>query len=177
MGEKVLVLDTTAFIARLPLYAPRIRAYTTSSVLSEVRDSESKAGLEMALTLERVSVLDPPSEYLERAKKEALHRGLHVSLSKTDLSVAALALMLRDRGHDVEVVTDDYALQNLLSFLGIGFRPIRTRGIRRSEEYIVVCPACGYRSNNPAEKVCPVCGTPLKRVRKHKSRRRGRTRP
>ncbi len=166
MEEKVFVLDTSGFIARWPLYAPRATIYTTSLVISEVKDSESKQGLEIALLLDRIHVLDPRQSYIKQVIREARKRGLHISLSKTDISVAALALQLRERGLEVEVITDDYSLQNLLALLGIKYRPLRTRGIRRVEEYIVVCPACGYTSRNPAEKTCPVCGTPLKRIRK-----------
>jgi len=163
----VFVLDTSAFIAKWPLYAPRAKIYTTSLVVSEVRDAESRQGLETALLLNRVEVLDPGQRYVKQARREAKRKGLLIALSETDLSVAALALQLRDRGYDVEVITDDYALQNLVSLLGLGFRPLRTRGIKRIEEYIVICPACGYQSRDPSERICPVCGTPLRRVRKH----------
>ncbi len=162
----MFVLDTSGFIARWPLYAPRATIYTTSLVLSEVKDSESKQGLEIAFSLDRVHVIDPEQSYVRRIIKEARRSGLHISLSKTDISVAALALQLREQGLEVEVLTDDYSLQNLLALLRIKYKPLRTRGIRKIEEYDIICPACGYKSKNPAEKICPICGTPLKRIRK-----------
>jgi len=171
----VFILDTSGFIARWPLYAPRATIYTTSLVLGEVKDSESRQGLEIALLLDRIHVLDPEQSYVKRVVLEARRRGLHISLSKTDVSVAALALQLREHGLEVEVITDDYSLQNLLAILGVKYRPLRTRGIRRVEEYIVVCPACGYTSRDPAEKICPVCGTSLKRVRRRTWSRSNKT--
>ncbi|ALL01921.1 hypothetical protein Pyrde_1878 [Pyrodictium delaneyi] len=170
--EPVYVLDTTAFIARWLLYAPGAgQAYTTSLVIEEVRDQASREGLELALGLGRLEVRDPSPEALKRAVREAAKAGLHASLSRTDLSVAALALELRQQGYRVIVVTDDYALQNLVAKLGLEYKPLRTRGITRVESYRVQCPACGYVSRRPGERVCPVCGTPLKRTRKHYNHR------
>ncbi|KSW11513.1 DNA-binding protein [Pyrodictium occultum] len=170
--EKAYVLDTTAFIARWPLYAPGSgRLYTTSLVVEEVRDSWSREGLELALGLGRVEVRDPRPAALRRVLREAARAGLHSSLSRTDTSVAALALELAEEGLPVVVVTDDYAVQNLAAILGLEYMPLRTRGIERVEDYIVACPACGYVSRRPGERVCPVCGTPLRRVRRRGRRR------
>ncbi|WP_228546789.1 NOB1 family endonuclease [Hyperthermus butylicus] len=173
--ELVYVLDTTAFIARWPLYAPRGRMYTTSLVLGEVRDPSSREGLELALSLGRVEVRDPSPGSIRRVEKLAARHGLHVSLSRTDLSVLALALELAGEGRRVVVVTDDYSVQNLAALLGLEYRSLRTRGISRVEDYEAVCPACGYRSRRPGERVCPVCGTPLSRRRT--SRRTSGRRP
>ncbi len=160
-----IVLDTTAFLAALPLMLYDAILYTTPSVVEEVRDAESRSRLETALVLERVRVVAPRWRYKRLVLREATRLGLHTSLSNTDLDVAALALQLRSEEGGVSVVTDDYALQNLLGHLHIEWRPLRTRGISRVEEYIVICPVCGYKSEKPGEKVCPVCGTPLRRQR------------
>jgi UPF0271 protein len=168
--ETCYVLDTTAFIAKLPLYAPMGRAYTTPSVVSEVRDEESRAGSSIALELGRFEVVQPETRYMSRAEREAVRLGLHVSLSETDISVAALALQLSDKvGCKVVVVTDDYALQNLVAAMGFSYMPVRTRGIRRVEAYVAVCPACGYVSKRPGERICPRCGSRLRRARRASS--------
>jgi len=166
---KVYVLDTTALIARWLLYTP-VRAYTTSLVVSEARDAGSREGAELALQLGRLVIRDPSPRSVEEAWRRAHRHGLAVALSETDVSVAALALELAGEGNDVVVVTDDYALQNLLGLMGLRFQPLRTRGIERLEEYVARCPACGYTARSPGERVCPRCGTPLRRY----PRRRGR---
>ena len=157
----MFVLDTTAFIARFPLMVPRARLYTTSLVVEEVRDRESREGLELALGLGRVEILDPAPSFTLRARREAARRGLLQRLSDTDLSVAALALQLSDAGEEAVVVTDDYALQSLVAFLGLRFQPLRTRGIRRPRGSRPRCPVCGSPVN-PWDEACPVCGTPLR---------------
>ena len=130
-------------------------------MVEEVRDAESKARLETALALGRVRVVSPPRAYVRRVAEASTEIGEHGSLSRTDLEVAALALYLRERGEPVTVVTDDYALQNLVAHLGLPFQPLRTRGIRGVRSYVYACPACGYVSRRPGERVCPVCGTRL----------------
>jgi UPF0271 protein len=169
MAALVYVLDTTALIARWLLYAPT-RGFTTSLVAAEARDQASREGLETALQLGRLEIRDPSPRFLAEARRQAARLGLHSSLSEADLSVAALALELRSQGNEVVVVTDDYALQNLVASLGMRFQPLRTKGIRETRDYVVRCPACGYVSTRPGERVCPVCGTPLRRYRRRRSR-------
>jgi len=167
MAALVYIVDTTALLAKWVLLVPR--AYTTSLVAAEARDQESRQATETAIQLGKLVVVDPPREYTARAVEEARRLGLQSSLSEADLSVAALALMARDEGSTVVVVTDDYALQNLLSHLSIRFMPLRTRGIREERSYVVKCPACGYVSTRPGETRCPVCGTPLRRYRRRRA--------
>ena len=172
---KVYVLDTTALIARWLLYTP-VRAYTTSLVVAEARDQASREGAELALQLGRLIVRDPRPGSLEEARRRAHRHGLAVALSETDVSVAALALELAREGNEVTVVTDDYALQDLLGLMGIGFQPLRTRGIKKLEEYVARCPACGYTARSPEERVCPRCGTPLRRYPRRRGSRARRRR-
>ncbi len=157
----VLVLDTSAFLAKYPLQQYIYSLYTTPSVLDEVRDKESKYAMEIAVAIDRVRVVEPPNKYRSWAYEKAREIGEHTSLSKTDLDVLALAMYLTSRGYHVIVFTDDYALQNTLYNLNISFKPLRTMGIRVKHKYIVVCPVCGYIASNSGEKVCPLCGSPL----------------
>ena len=161
-ARRTLVLDTTAFLAALPLMIYTARLVAPPRVIEEVRDRESRERLEVATLVERVEVVEPRERYRWRVKRVAVKLGLHTSLSDTDIDVAALALQLREEGGgEVTVVTDDYALQNLLAKLGVEYMPLRTRGIREAREYILVCPVCGYVSKRYGERICPRCGVPL----------------
>ncbi len=167
MASLVYVVDTTALLAKWVLHVPA-RIYTTPDVVAEARDAESRAATETALELGRLEAITPPEWAVREALEAARRIGLHTSLSETDLSVAALALYFTRQGHRVVIVTDDYALQNLAASLGLSFMPLRTRGIRERRLYIVRCPACGYISNDPGIRTCPVCGTPLRRYRRRR---------
>lgn len=162
-GEIVYVLDTSTLLAGIQLMLEG-RMYVTSRVVGEVIDSENRSKLELAISLGKVKVVEPNDHYVRLARRIALRLGEHTSLSDADISVAALALELKDKGYKVIVLTDDYALQNLLKSLGIECKGYRTRGISRVQKYIMKCPGCGYVSKKWGEKICPRCGTQLKKT-------------
>lgn len=129
--ERVLVLDTAAFLAGLQLHIYGHRLVTVPRVIEEVKDEASVRGLEMALTVNRVEVVEPKKEYREQARSIAKDVGSLTKLSETDLDVLALALQLRDVGCRVVVVTDDYSLQNTVALIGIEFQPVKSTGIKK----------------------------------------------
>ena len=167
MNEKIIVvLDTSAFLAKYHLQLDPVKTeiYTVPRVVDEVRDRESREALEVGMGIGRVKVVSPSQKYVSLVREKAWEVGESTSLSQTDLEVAALALELRSKGR-VVVITDDYALQNLLLHLNISFKPLRTTGIKLPRKYLIMCRKCGYVSLNPNEKICPICGSPLsKRV-------------
>lgn len=127
---KVLVLDTGAILAGVPLVAP-LKCYTTASVVSEVRDSESRAVLEKLLESRRLEVLEPSGYYVEKAVETARKAGTLRHLSNVDLKVIALALELKAGGVEVIVASDDYRVQETIAKAGIEFLRVRYKGIRR----------------------------------------------
>ncbi len=158
----ILVFDTSAFLAKYHLQIPdnRYKIYTTQSVVSEVKDTENEQALEIGIMVGRIIVEQPSSSSIDRVKKTAKRIGEIASLSKTDIEVAALALE-KSSNYKVVVITDDYSLQNLLYHLGISFKPLRTRGIKKTMKYKVFCPVCGYIPSKPGEDTCPLCGAKI----------------
>uniref|UniRef100_A0A7J3Z5J9 DNA-binding protein n=1 Tax=Ignisphaera aggregans TaxID=334771 RepID=A0A7J3Z5J9_9CREN len=134
--KKALVLDTAAFLAALQLLMYGIELYTPRSVVEEVKDFESVQRFQLSESIERVKVEDPKHSFVSKAVEVARRHGVLERLSNTDLDVLALALQLSSQGYDVVVLTDDYVLQRILIELGLGFRPVKTRGVekKRSEE-------------------------------------------
>jgi len=133
--ESRVVDDTGAIITGLPrrLYTTH---YTTPSVILEVKDPQSRAILEEALSTGRLQVLDPAPEYVEKAKTIAGQAGVLSRLSRTDIEVLALALQLAlESGHGkTYLATDDLRLQEAAEKAGLKVIPIRyrRRGRRRS---------------------------------------------
>uniref|UniRef100_A0A7C4BDZ3 Endoribonuclease Nob1 n=1 Tax=Ignisphaera aggregans TaxID=334771 RepID=A0A7C4BDZ3_9CREN len=134
--KKALVLDTAAFLAALQLLMYGIELYTPRSVVEEVKDFESVQRFQLSESIGRVKIEDPKHSFVSKAVEVARRHGVLERLSKTDLDVLALALQLSYQGYDVVVLTDDYVLQKILIELGLGFRPVKTRGVekKRSEE-------------------------------------------
>ena len=129
--ERVLVLDTAALLAGIQLHVYGQRLVTVPRVIEEVKDEVSVRGLEIALIVNRVEIVEPRKEYREQARSVARDVGSLAKLSETDLDVLALALQLRDAGCRVVVVTDDYSLQNTVALIGIEFQPVKSIGIKR----------------------------------------------
>jgi len=123
------VLDTAAFLARLQLSLYGVELVTTPSVIEEVRDFESRLGLEISLEVSRVSVEEPSRDSIEVARRAASELGALEKLSRTDVDVLALAIDKARSGLEVAIATDDYSLQNVASYLGLAFLPVKTRGI------------------------------------------------
>ncbi|MEL9939408.1 MAG: DNA-binding protein [Ignisphaera sp.] len=129
-NRRVLLLDTAAFISATHLYVYDRLLYTTPSVLDEVKDFESVQRLSLSQSADRIVIVEPSKEYIEKALSLARKFGALDKLSRTDLEVLALALQLVSEGYDVTVLTDDYDLQKILKGIGIEFKPIKTIGIR-----------------------------------------------
>jgi len=166
-GKLHVVLDTTALLSKYYMHLDplKIEIYTVKRAVDEVKDTENREALEVGLSIGRVRVVEPQKPFVEEVLKTAWEIGEKAKLSATDVEVAALALELKEKGFRVIVITDDYALQNLLLHLNIPFKPLRTIGIRKPRKYVVACTVCGYVSADPSESSCPVCGNPLSRGR------------
>ncbi len=91
-------------------------------------------------------------------------------LSPADLSVLALCLSIKEEGNSPILISDDFAVENVASKLGIPARPLMTGGIQRAAEWVFFCPACG-KQYSKAREDCLVCGTKLeKRLKRSQAR-------
>ncbi|UXD21594.1 ribonuclease VapC5 [Ignicoccus pacificus DSM 13166] len=157
-----IVHDTGSLLAGMPALMPG-ENYTTPDNLEEVKDSNSKSALERYIY--KLKVVSPDQRYVKIVMEKA--RELGEDLSETDVKVVALALQL-----NALLLSDDYGVLNVAQALGIEWKSVRTKGIDGNIKWEKFCPAC-KRSYPPEYKVCPVCGTVLKRrVRGKRKRRR-----
>lgn len=161
MVRKVYVLDTSALIGGFSLGKEEAEQVTVPSVLEELREGLSRSRLEVGLLEKKVRILEPPAG--ERKEAERLAGKTGDRLSGTDLELLALALSLRKSGKEVEVVTDDYGIQNVASLMRIPHRGLLMPGIRRVLKWSKVCPACGRKYSVRILR-CSVCGSELRKV-------------
>ncbi len=141
-----LVIDSTALIElpELPkgeLYAPPRIFEEARSVGPQVRSRD-------------VQLRQPTAESLRKVDAMAAKTG--DTVSPADKDALALAMDM-----DVPLVTDDYASQNVASFLGMKFIPLSKPGITKRRVWKLKCPNCG---NWLTGSVCPVCGVPGRRA-------------
>ncbi len=162
---KVLVLDTSAFIAGFEPLSIQAAQYSVPLVKSELaKNSLSLTRFNAAVENRRLKVKTPRPEYDERIEASSKIVGDTRFLSEADQQVLALALELKEAGYKPLIVTDDYAIQNVANQLGIGFVSLMTFGIRYRFRWTLYCPACHHKY--PADYTsqrCQICGTELKR--------------
>ncbi len=163
--QKIIVLDTSAFIAGFEPLSIQDPQYSVPEVKNELAtNSLPWTRFNTAAESGKLKVKRPRAEYVERIKASSKIVGDLLFLSEADRQVLALALELKDVGHKPRIVTDDYSIQNVANQLGIEFAPLMTFGIRYRFSWTLYCPACHHRY--PADyrsKRCEICGTELKR--------------
>jgi UPF0271 protein len=170
--RRVIVLDTSAFVAGFDPFSLGAEQFTVPKVEEEIRrNSMVKMRLEMAIESGKLKVRAPTQEAQVKAEAFGNEVGDSSKLSETDKQLLALAFEMKAEGYTPQLVTDDYSIQNVAAKMGIVFLSLATLGIKRLLEWIRYCPAC-YKEY-PADskfKECQVCGTELKRKPKRQTK-------
>ncbi len=150
------ILDASAFYAGVP-FRSSSDYYTTSLVYDEIRHIKKNHGaLEILLETNRLKIREPDGESTKVATKAAKNTGDFPQLSKQDISIIALCIEMNG-----EIISDDFAISNVIKNLDLKISPIMTKGIKDVGRWIHYCPGCRTKHTNGKE--CPACGTPLKR--------------
>ncbi|MFQ5710183.1 MAG: NOB1 family endonuclease [Candidatus Geothermarchaeales archaeon] len=158
--EKNYVVD----VAGLTLHIRGGSLYTTPQIIGEVRESLREALIRSRVEGRAIIIREAEPKYVKRALAEADKMGDRRVLSEADVSLLALFLEMCDQGEGPVLLTDDYALQNIASSLGLEVQTIVGRKIREIIIWKVYCPLCN-KSFSPDFRGdrCPECLTPLTR--------------
>ena len=164
-NKRVIVLDTSAFLAGFDPFSLPVEQVTVPKVEEEIlRNSMIKMRFETAVESGKLKVQAPTQEFTNAAKAYASKVGDSYKLSEADMQLLALALELKKEGYTPQIITDDYSIQNVATQMGIEFLALATFGIKRLLEWVRYCPACHKEySANTKHKECQICGTELKR--------------
>ncbi len=150
------ILDASAFYAGVPFRSSN-DCYTTSLVYDEIKHiKKNHDALGTLLETNRLKIREPDKESTKTAIIAAKDTGDFPQLSKQDISIIALCIEMNG-----EIISDDFAISNVVKNLGLKISPIMTQGIKDVGKWIHYCPGC--RTNHTNKKECPMCGTPLKR--------------
>lgn len=150
-----VVLDSSALFYGKD-FPPGWELVVSPGVIRELEKHGMGERMEFLLAA-RVRVFSPGARSLDRVRKEAGRTGDLAKLSETDLEILALGL-----DHGYEIVSDDYAIQNVAEALGIPHRGIDQKGITHAIEWKARCTGCG-KMFGPDVTECDVCGSPTKR--------------
>jgi UPF0271 protein len=150
------ILDASAFYAGVPFRTSN-DCYTTTLVYDEIKHiKKNHDALGILLETNRLKIREPSQKSIDSAIQAAKNTGDYPQLSKQDMSI--IALCIETQG---EIITDDFAISNVIKNLGLNILPIMTKGIKDVGKWIHYCPGC--RTNHPNGVECPICATPLKR--------------
>jgi len=150
------ILDASAFYAGVPFRSASVY-YTTPLVYDEISHIKKNHGaLEILLETKRLKIREPDKKSTQVAVKAAKDTGDFPQLTKQDISIIALCIEMSG-----EMISDDFAISNVVKNLGLKISPIMTQGIKDVGKWIHYCPGC--KTNHTNVKECPICGTPLKR--------------
>lgn len=157
----IYILDTTSLLS---WHIPQGVNITCSETIEEIKRKFTYTVVEGYVSSGKIIVDEPGEKYVSKAEDIAKTTGDYVKLSKADICIIALALKYHEE--EVNVVTDDYAIQNILKKLGIKFQSYY-REIKENVEWILICSQCGkiYPPTYP-NKYCEVCGGKIVRRRK-----------
>ena len=150
------IADASLFIVRKRLEGIVV---TVPSVVEELHDE----GARTALELMNVRIEPPLETFKKEVRSKAGVTRDSEELSRTDVDILAKALEYSKREEAV-LVTDDFAVQNTAIQLGIKVMPAGQRRIRDVLLWAKQCIGCKRRF--PEGDVCPVCGSPLRKIRK-----------
>ncbi len=156
--EIYFVLDASAFINGFDLESDN--NYTAPEITQEVKDFESKLTLDVAINDGKLIIQDVDEKYIKEVNDVISESGDVLRLSNPDKKLIALALMLKDEGKNVKVVSDDYTIQNTLKIINIPYRGIITEGIKGIYNWKKVCEGCKkeFDESYPFDD-CDVCGS------------------
>ena len=119
--RKVIVLDTSAFVAGFDPFSIDVEQATVPKVEDEIRNSLNKVRFETALESGKIKIKAPSKEFLSKIKESSVKVGDSFKLSETDIELLALSLELKESGANPQIITDDYSIQNVATGLRIEF--------------------------------------------------------
>lgn len=162
--EAVLIYDTSAFIGGMDPQAIQIPQWTTPDNLEEIKNKNTKEILNMAIKTGRMKLRAPSQDSISKIMETTKKTGDYSKLSEIDMKVLALALEFQNENWNPIIMTDDYSIQNVASYLKIEFKSVTEAGIKTQLRWKVFCPGCD--TDYPVDtklKKCEICGTKLKR--------------
>lgn len=167
--ETTYVLDASAFINGFKIVSDN--NFTVPEITFEIKDFKSKLAFDMALEEGSLCIQDVPSKYISSVNDIISDSGDILRLSTPDKKLISLAYMLREMGHDVKVISDDYTIQNTLKIMDIPYSGVITEGIKGIYNWKKVCEGCKkeYGEDYPFED-CEICGSRIfkKRIKVNK---------
>lgn len=162
--KQALVLDTSAFIMGINPSILNPLSYTTPLVCGELhQDTLTTQRINASELSGKLIVITPSDNSINKILEVSRSLGEQISLSKTDITVLALALDLKAMSIKPLIISDDFGIQNVSESLHIKYASLANKGISKLLAWTIYCPACFQKYPESKAVVCQVCGTSLKK--------------
>lgn len=158
MNDLFYILDASAFING---FEPKGQFnFTVSEITDEVKDLKSKILLDQAIEEGKIIIKEPKEEFIQELNEIISESGDDLRLSDADKKLLALALDLRSENENINVLTDDYSMQNVLKIMDIPYDSIITEGIKGVYNWVKTCEGCKkeFDADYPFDD-CEICGS------------------
>ena len=162
---KTILLDSSAFIAGIEIGEGEVKSFTVPSVIIEIEKNPLlRLRIQVATNSGRLLVTSPEPKYVSEIEGISKTLGEAGFLSTPDKELLALALQFKKEDKDPIIFSDDFSIQNIAEYLSIKYFSASTRGIEKALKWAIYCPGCKRTFDKLDEsRLCPICGTGLKR--------------
>ena len=151
----VIILDSSALFSMQNL--PEEECICPPGVVDELREYKDPR---LDLWGDMLRTSDCTQTSLKKVEDEAKKSGDLGRLSPVDMTVIALGLDLQGT-----VYSDDFSIQNVCARMGIDYKAIGTKGIKKIERWNYQCIGCKKWYKEKMDE-CPICGSPMRSHRK-----------
>ena len=151
----VIILDSSALFSMENL--PEEECICPPGVIDELRKYKDPR---LDLWGDMLRTSDCTQTSLKTVEDEAKKSGDLGRLSPVDMTVIALGLDLQGT-----VYSDDFSIQNVCARMGIDYKAIGTKGIKKVERWNYQCIGCKKWYKEKMDE-CPICGSPMRSHRK-----------
>jgi UPF0271 protein len=162
--SKIFIIDTSAILSGKPINIDTSQITTTLGVSKELKPGGRDYRTFQFLKEKGLTIGSPSKESMVLVNNASVETGDKDRLSNADKEILALALDI-NKNNDKEaiVLTDDYSIQNLATFLNIKYENISQSGITKKFKWIYQCRGCGKKFKENI-KTCPICGAGIKNI-------------
>ncbi len=171
MRKKAFVIDASAIFNGVLSHNLLGKKYLPQCVTYEIEGMyRGEALLEEIAVKKDVIITIPDKTAFTEVNNQANETGDIAELSECDMNVVAIAYELQLKNNLVEIITDDYDIQNLANHMGISYKGIYWKGITWVHEYTWICTGCRFKSKKQMD-TCFECGSSMKKKVQRKKKR------